>query len=139
MRFDRAGHVGGTARNKDHDFALHVLACQIVVVQFRDREPVADKRGAGFDILRRVRIHAEHGIVAEFHRLHFSIEEQIERTASLVNPDNVKIHGLPVTIDAGGLQTCGAELLSHVVGGFFEAAAAGGAAFEPVVRNKLNV
>ncbi len=86
-----------------------------------------------------MRIDAEKGIVAEFHRLHVSVAQQIERAARFVNAHDVEIHGLAITIDAGGLQTCGAELLSHVVGGFLEAAAAGVAAFEAVVGEKLNV
>jgi hypothetical protein len=81
------------------------------------------------NILGRVPVDAEHGIVAEFHGLPLSAAEQIERMASFVNSYNMKIHGLPVTLGASRLQTHGTELLSHVVGGFFVATAADVATF----------
>ena len=116
-----------------------ILARQIIVVQFGNREPVADKHRAGFDILRRVRTDAENGIVTQLYRLHFAVAQQIERAARFVNPHHLEIHGLPVTIDARGLQTRGTKLLGHVVGGFLETAAAGVPALEAVVGKKPHV
>src|SRR5580700_1860572 len=90
-------------------------------------------------MLRRMRTYSEHGILAEFQRLRLSIAKQVERAASFVDLYHLEVHGLPITVNTRGLQTCVAELLGHVGGCFFETAAAGGAAFEAVVGKKLDV
>src|ERR1700677_3832964 len=103
MRFHRSWHGSWSAGDKDHNFALHILARQIVVVQLWDGQPVADKHGTGFEILGGLRTYAEHGIVAEFHGLYFSVVKQIERATRFVNLDHLEIHWLPVAIDPRGL------------------------------------
>jgi hypothetical protein len=84
-----------------------------------------------------VRVDAENGIVTQLYRLNFAVAHQIERAASFVNPHNVEIHGLPVALNARGLETHGTKLRGHVVGGFLETPAAGVPAFQAVVRKKL--
>src|ERR1700689_4715872 len=89
MRFHRAGHVCRAAGHEYYDLALHVLTCQIVVVQFGDGETVADKDGAGFDIFRGMRTDPEHRIFPEFQGLRFALAKQIERAARFVNLDHL--------------------------------------------------
>ena len=108
-------------------------------MQFGHGESVADKDGGGFDIFCSVRVDVESRVVAQFYGFCFSVAEQLQRAARLINAYDIKVHGLAVAIDAGRLQSCGAKLCGHVISGFLETGAASVPAFEGVVGEKLHV
>ena len=140
MSFDGTGHVRRATGNEDGYFALQILAGQIVVVQFWNREAEADEDSVRLDILGGVRCDAEHGIIAEFHRLAL-VRRAANRGTQRVS--SIRTTSRPMrlakTVNCRGLQTRRAELLDHVIGGFFKPGAAGIAAFELVVGEELHV
>src|SRR5207302_913153 len=139
-RSEGRGDVGRRTGEKDSDLANQIEAGKLVEIFFRDFETVADEHHMPADVHGRARgARADKGISGEGERLGFTVQDEGERGFGFVHLKLSETQGLVEAVAPGGFETGLVELFDGVGLRFFEALAAGVAAFERIVGEKLDV
>jgi len=126
-----AGKAGRRAVHDDRELAAHVGIGVVVVMQMRSADAVTDEdRRSFYARVSGAFVAAQQDVFVDFQRRGFAVALHDHRALLGNHRDAAKWDLLPVSVDAGGLQSQQLELSLHVAGGDLVAARAGAAAFE---------
>ena len=139
MGSERAGDVRRSASEVDDQLPLRIEALEVVVADFRDREPVAGEDERGLEGRCGIDAERNHGVLAEPERLLASVAHQREAAMGLVDRQGLELDRLQIAVGAGSPEAELLELPGHVFGRLAMPRAAGLAPLQGIVGQKRNV